>query len=262
MATIVQRHTIDSIRSKLLRPSLTSQYICNFQPPGTEFISNRMTLWRTTLGANDTYDYVSLACAEASLPGSSLATIDIDNDYHGVSEKHAYRRIYDDRIDFTFYVTINDQKQYYVIKFFEAWIGYIVNEQYTAKTPVSQKNYNYRVNYPRNYYADSLSVTKFEKDYDLSSLSEVGTGNALTYNFENAYPININSMPVSYDQSDLLKCTVSFSYSRYWISAPTESLVTQAQTGFEQNLSVRTGGGTLTGPGTLRELNLINQNLG
>jgi hypothetical protein len=221
-----------------------------------------MGYWGTSLDKNSTYDYVSLACAEASLPGSSLATIDIDNDYHGVSEKHAYRRLYDDRADFTFYVSVNEQKQYYVIKFFEAWIGYIVNEQYKSTTPVSQRNYSYRVNYPRNYYANSLTITKFEKDFDLSSLSEIGTGNSFTYNFENAFPISINSMPVSYEQSDLLKCTVSFSYSRYWIAAPTESLIGQAQTGFEQNLARSTGGGTLAGAATAQEINLINRQLG
>ena len=32
-----------------------------------------------------------------------------------------------------------------------------------------------------------------------------------------AFPLSINSMLVSYDSSQLLKCTVSFTYSRYWI---------------------------------------------
>jgi len=41
---------------------------------------------------------------EANLPGSSLATIET-LDYMGVTERHAYRRLYDDTIDFTFLVT-------------------------------------------------------------------------------------------------------------------------------------------------------------
>ena len=40
----------------------------------------------------------------------------------------------------------------------------------------------------------------------------------MNYKFINAYPISINSIPVSYDSSQLLKCTVSFTYSRYIIS--------------------------------------------
>ena len=41
--------------------------------------------------------------------------------------------------------------------------------------------------------------------------------NNLTYKFVNAYPIAISSMPVSYDSSSVLKCTVSFTYIRYYI---------------------------------------------
>jgi hypothetical protein len=42
-----------------------------------------------------------------------------------------------------------------------------------------------------------------------------------------AFPLSINSMLVSYDSSQLLKCTVSFTYSRYWI----EGLNLQGKTG-------------------------------
>ena len=37
----------------------------------------------------------------------------------------------------------------------------------------------------------------------------------ITYEFIGAYPISISSMPVSYEASSLLKCTVSMSYLRY-----------------------------------------------
>ena len=42
-----------------------------------------------------------------------------------------------------------------------------------------------------------------------------GGGGALEYTFVNSFPLAINSMPVSYDTSSLLKCTVSLSYVRY-----------------------------------------------
>lgn len=190
---------LSEIKSKLLNPSLTSHFICNFQPPSSGFIGSRVGNT-----PENREDYLSLSCSEASLPGSSLATIDVDDDRYGVSEKHAYRRIYDDRSDFTFYV---DSNNYFVIRFFESWIGLAVNEQYQGDA-INRSNYSYKVNYPEKYRTNSLSITKFERN--LSS----GT---LRYNFVNAYPISINSMPVSYDSSQLLKCTVSFTYTRYWI---------------------------------------------
>ena len=68
------------------------------------------------------------------------------------------------------------------------------------------ENYFYRMRYPDDYIASQgLKVTKFEKDHL----------NPLTYEFIRSFPLAINSMPVSYDGSSLLKCSVSMSYIRY-----------------------------------------------
>ena len=76
---------------------------------------------------------------------------------------------------------------------------YIVNEQNSTAD-----NYFYRVNFPK-LYQTSIYVKKFEKDYN----------RVLEYRFLKAYPISINSMPVTYEASQLLKCTVNFNFSRY-----------------------------------------------
>lgn len=219
--------SISKIKESLLKPALTSHYVVDVQAPQNGFLGERLSDYNSSTKREDR---LTLACVEASLPGSSLATIDIDNDYHGVSEKHAYRRIYDDRIDFTFYV---DGNEYWVIRFFESWISYIVNEQQTG---FDDPNYTYRVYYPTNYYANMLSITKFERDYDLSSVRKRGTGSTLTYTFIKAFPISIQSMPVSYEQANLLKCTVSFSYSRYRVNkGVTQSVVNTQPTNQNAN---------------------------
>ena len=203
------RVTLSEIKSKLLRPALTSHYICDFQPPESAngFLSARVPNTPTKRA-----DRLSLACSDASLPGSSLQTHDINNDFTGVTEKHAYRRLYDDRADFSFYV---DAEEYYVINFFESWIGYTVNEQYGKDGDnIKRRQYNYRVNYSKDYTTDALSITKFERSY---GTQEAKGSASLRYNFVKAFPLSINSMLVSYDSSQLLKCTVSFTYSRYWI---------------------------------------------
>ena len=203
------RVTLSEIKTKLLRPALTSHYICDFQPPES---ANGFLSARVSNTAIKRTDRLSLACSEASLPGSSLQTHDITNDFTGVTEKHAYRRLYDDRADFSFYV---DAEEYYVINFFESWIGYAVNEQYGKDAEkVKKRSYNYRVNYSKYYTTDALSITKFERSY---GTQEAKGSASLRYNFVKAFPLSINSMLVSYDSSQLLKCTVSFTYSRYWI---------------------------------------------
>ena len=68
-------------------------------------------------------------------------------------------------------------------------------------------NYFYRLNYPDLYVCEQgLTITKFERDF---------TSPPLVYDFVNAFPISVASMPVSYESSSLLKCTVSFTYLRY-----------------------------------------------
>ena len=209
--------TISELKSTILRPALTSHFQCWFNPPST--VRSWVNEYRSGAGLGDGYtnnnsEFYSLSCSEAALPGSSLATHEINNDFTGVTERHAYRRQYDDRADFTFYV----DHDYNIIFFFENWMSYIVNEQYTGVegTPnagIERLNYNYRVNFPEGQggalgqgYKTTLFLKKFEKDY---------SGRVLQYRFLNAYPISINSMPVSYESSQLLKCTVSFTYSRY-----------------------------------------------
>lgn len=192
------------IKEKLLRPALTSHFQCWFNPPQ----SVRNWLNERGFNYNINSEFISLSCNEATLPGNSLITNEINDDYTGVTERLAYRKQYDDRADFTFYVDHGrNDGNYNIIWFFENWISYIANEQYALG--LDDLNYNYRVQYPDNYQSPAIYVNKFERDF---------AGQYLEYRFLQAYPISISSMPVSYESSELLKCTVSFTYTRYLIA--------------------------------------------
>ena len=181
--------SVSKIKSQLLSPALTSHF---------EVVIGIPKDLQSVLGINQ--ERLNLMCSEASLPGSQLTTLELTNDRTGVTEKHAYRRLFDDRLDLTFYV---DAKNYIPIKFFETWIQYIMNEN---PQETIRKNYAYRVKYPDDYISDQgLIVRKFEKDYK----------SVLEYEFVRSFPLAISSMSVSYDTSSLLKCQVSMSYIRY-----------------------------------------------
>jgi hypothetical protein len=190
------------IKEKLLRPALTSHYQCWFNPP------EKVINWIKTYKKLDYYfnkELISLSCSEASLPGSSFMTNEITDDYTGVTERHAYRRTYDDRIDFTFYVDHGrSDGNYNVLWFFEKWMQYIAVEE--ENRGLEDRNFHYRFRFPEDYQTDNLFINKFERDL---------AGQYLQYKFMQAYPISINSIPVSYDSSQLLKVTVSFTYTRY-----------------------------------------------
>ena len=203
--------TIGDIKSKLLHPALTSHFEVKIPKP------TNVADFDTFLGQNRypvdsvSQDQLNLLCSETVLPGSNLATLDLNNDHTGVTERHAYRRVYDDRIDFTFYV---DADNYLPIKYFELWMKYVVKESIEGYPGVKDSNYFYRMNYPNVYRCQSgLEVTKFERTGNVNSY----TGSTLIYNFVDAFPISVSSMPVSYESSSLLKCSVSFSYIRYYV---------------------------------------------
>ena len=192
---------VSDIKSRLLNVAQTSQYRLTLSVPAA--VRSKVS----DLSSLD-FDNISLSCSEANLPGSSLATVDVTNDYQGVTEKMAYRRIYDDVLGLTFYVDRN----YNVIKLFERWIDYIsgITDTTTYKSPFT----NQRVRYPKTYKND-IFLSKFEKDQfsDQSTLRK----NILEYTFVQAFPRDITAIPVSYESSSVLKCNVSFSFIRYLV---------------------------------------------
>jgi len=218
--------SIQDIKTNLLNPALTSLYYVTVGKPNgkSNGKSNKLDKFFTdNLGNSVNQEKLNLMCCEATLPGSNLATLELTNDRTGVTERHAYRRVYDDRIDLTFYV---DTENYMPIRFFETWIKYIAQESIKEddiKGSSISPNYFYSFQYPDNYMdPQGLTVTKFEKS-SLGNEGKTSTGGAgkkggtLTYTFIRSFPVSINSMPVSYDSSSLLKCTVSMSYIRYLV---------------------------------------------
>ena len=194
-----------SLKSKLLNLAQTSVYQVKVQPP--EDIRKFINQTGRKFNYDKKGENMELMCHETSLPGTSLSTHEVTNDYPGVREKMAYRRMYDDTLDMTFYV----DKEYGVIEFFEGWVDYISGMNVKGVSDGDSRNdYRtgaayYRMNYPHKYKAP-IYVTKFEKD-----MSDA----ALTYEFVDAFPINLISIPISYAASEVMKLSVSFSYTRY-----------------------------------------------
>ena len=204
--TSVRPRSISEVKTNLLNPALTSHFQVTI---GRPFNDSGFSTYLSDTGCNYKQDQLNLMCCETALPGSQLATSEILNDFPGVTERHVYRRQFDDRIDLNFYC---DAEQYMPIRFFEAWIKYITNERSGGSR---NENFSYRMKFP-NKYKGPLEVTKFEKN--IHSKKSV---QPLTYKFVNCFPLAISSMPVTYDASDLLKCNVSFAYSRYYIDTST-----------------------------------------
>ena len=201
-----EKLTVSSIKSRLLNVAQSSLYRLTLSVP--QAVRNSLSL------SNLDYDNINLLCSEATLPGSSINTHEVTNDYHGVTEKMAYRRMYDETVGLTFYVDRN----YKVIQLIEGWMDYItgVDNKRTYKDPYA----SYRMSYPSTYKRN-MFLTKFEKDHFTRDFSETRGGSrstsrtVLDYTFVNAFPLSLTAIPVSYEDSQVLKCSVSFNFVRY-----------------------------------------------
>ena len=157
-----------------------------------------------------------LLCSEASLPGTSLATAEVKDNFMGVSQEFAHTRLYTD-FDFTFYVD-NDYKS---IKFFEGWIDFISSGSETlapigdGANPLNSYYYR-RMRYPDTYKCQTMTITKFERNIS-STNTNISRTNTITYSFINVFPKTISAIPISYGGADILKVSVSFNYDRYAI---------------------------------------------
>jgi len=199
------RFKTGSLKSRIIHNAQTSIFQVRFALPIAirEFLTST---GRDLNFAGITQEDIELRCHQAVLPGSALATHEAEHDHMGVSDRMAYRRLYDESMDLNFYVDY----QYNVIELFDGWMDYISG----VGTRASREQYrnpaaNYRFRFPEEYKT-SFFITKFEKgvltDPYLASME---------YEFINAFPILTNSTPVSYESSNILNFSLRMSYMRY-----------------------------------------------
>jgi len=140
---------------------------------------------------------VGLLCSSTSLPGSSLGTADIVGNYMGVAEKIAHTRLFT-QIELEFYI----DKEYKTLKFLEHWIEFIANG--SEQSPL-REGYYFRMRYPDEYKTNYTKIIKFDRDYK----------NSIEYTFIGMFPIALNSIPVNYGTSEILKASATFNFDRY-----------------------------------------------
>ena len=200
----------------------TNYYLLNF----SGFLANQGSLGELTKHLKDNFgvdtDHIlrktGMMCSEATLPGSSLATAEVKDNFMGIPQEYAHTRLYTD-IDLTFYI----DRDYTNLKFFEGWIDYIASASQDQGASVYSSNYYRRMRYPDSYKCSSMFITKFERDIK---------GPTISYQFINAFPKLVTAVPVSYGQADVLRVSVSFNYDRYIVN-PTASYKTAPPNTFD-----------------------------
>ena len=187
---------------KLQNVAQTSQFLVKFVLPRGDcrrFLRQK--------GINDRFvaDNVGLLCSDAVLPGSAMATLNTAGDYQGVIERFAHTRNFT-QINFDFYV----DNEYKSLKFLEHWMEFISSGSIADP---SSDTYHFKMKYPDEYKSNDTRVVKFERNHS----------QFLEYRFVGMFPLSLNSTRVSYQNSQVLKATATFSFDRY-ICGETSSL--------------------------------------
>ena len=121
MAGLVQRITMQDVKEKLGKLSLTNQYQVNFSS-----LKKTITDYLELNGIDNAKEFLSrdagLLCSDASLPASAFATGEVKDNFMGIPQEFAHTRLYTD-IDFTFYV----DQDYTLLRIFEGWMDYIAS---------------------------------------------------------------------------------------------------------------------------------------
>ena len=177
--------------------SQSSHYLVKFALPYGQ-TANGLRSFLRRKGVNDRFvvEDAGLLCSDAVLPGSALASFDTRGDFQGVVERFAHTRNFT-QIQLEFYV----DNEYKSMKFLEHWIEYITG----ANTNLTSDAYHFVLNYPETYKSNETKIIKFERDYN----------RFLEYRFIGLFPIALNSTRVSYQGSQVLKASASFSFDRY-----------------------------------------------
>ena len=216
----IRKFSTDELRTKLLHSATTSNYHLAISLPGPviTYIEQKK---KVGIKGTNLRERINLACIDAKLPGSSFATHEVKSDFMGVSEKMAYRRMYDEQMAVSMLV----DPEYKTLHFFEGWMDYIsgkeINERGDNDDYKNFKN-GFRMNYPDGdggYRSQSvIELFKFEKD--------VSERQSIKYTMVEGFPISMDAMEISYGPTDLLRLTVNFSFVRYVTEPYTNSGIT------------------------------------
>ena len=215
----IKKYTTRDLMTKLMHSATTSNYFLSINVP--RVVLSHITKTKGIAITSNLRERINIACTSATLPGSSFATHDVTSDYMGVTEKMAYRRMYDDQMAVEMLV----DSEYKTLHFFEGWMDYISGKGIDDREG-DYKNYTngFRMNYPDGDggYREKnvIELFKFEKD--------VSERQSIKYTLVEGFPISMDAMDISYGPTDLLRLTVNFSFVRYVTEPFTLSGVTDS----------------------------------
>ena len=212
-----KKYPINDIRSRFQTVALDNKY--------QVFIEPNLNVYNAAAKAGISRRFVDedlgLYVSEAVLPGSSFADVEVSGDRQGITERMPFKRIYDD-VTFTFMV----DRDYKVVKFFEAWVQFI--NPLHGDTDGKAHDQVMTLSYPKDYKC-TMSIAKFNKDSFRSGRGYV------YYCFIRSWPLSVAPVPVSYGAGGMVKLNVTFRYERYVMENVTVGMIRSGWKGYSDS---------------------------
>ena len=212
------RGSIKDVRDSVARPSLDTFYQVTFSfgkadiwlgSNGFRQFSGSSTPLpdRRRSQGNTFSQKMSILCTQAEIPGTTFQTDLATGHHQGIVEEFPNLRTFPP-LNLTFYVDAD----MVILETLEKWMSYI--------NPIADKrnlNAYGRFNYPEDY-KEIIHLTKFDSDtIEEPTFPRFNNQAALsTYEFVNVWPVDLTSMRVAYDSSNVLQCSVKFAYDRFF----------------------------------------------
>ena len=225
---------ISDVQQKFGGLTQTSQFMVQLGLSGSASFSGNPTVESHLYNSdvfddNNRTDNFNFFCSEATLPGSTFDVMELSGSRQGIIERMPNRRVYTD-FDLTFYV----DNEYKILRLFEEWMNYIDpitgSDGIYQGNPKGQKgfadnNCYYRFRYPSSYKRPVI-IHKFERNLLRGKTMNRRSGDVkkkknvpiLSYIFLEAFPLNIQAIPFSYEGTDVTKVSINFSYTRYIVN--------------------------------------------
>jgi hypothetical protein len=160
------------------------------------------------VGTDTAYAMLSLLCEEASLPGMQAMTGQTNGVYMGEGQvNYAHTKSFTD-ITLGWTCDANTLP----LKFLNGWMRVVFPDALGSNTKngAGGRFAATQVNYPDDYMCKKITITKAERN-ETATLGRVSG----IYTLHDAWPYSVQSTPISYGASTLLKVTASFYYRRW-----------------------------------------------
>ena len=203
------RNNILDVRDTIGRPSLDTFYEVTFQ-----FSKSDIWLGKIPSGArtqsNKLTEKMSLLCTQAEIPGTNFNTDTAVGHRQGIQETFPNLRNFPP-LNLVFYCDADQV----IIQVLESWMSYI-NPVFTE---FEEQQAFSRFNYPSDY-KEFISITKFERDsfVPANAKQTLYKSSFSQFKFMNVWPSDLTSMRVAYGDSNVLRCSMQFSYDRFFTS--------------------------------------------